>query len=195
MLPVPPLQRSPRTTAGFSLMEVLAIVAVLMVLMGIGARVGSGVAHRSREATARSQMAALASALASYKLHYGDYPQTERAEDLYDALTGRLGPKITPLNPPGKAFLTNLGRFSLSTPANLGVASGLGSNTLLDPWGNPYNYVYKVPAGGGWTNPNFVLFSDGPDGKHKTPVKDAYGFPKQPLSDEDTDNIYESELR
>lgn len=176
-------------------MEVLAIVAVLMVLMGISVRVVGGVAQRSRVAAARSQISAIASALANYKLHYGDYPQTERAVDLYDALTGRLGPKIVPLNPPGKAFLTNLGQFSLSSPENLGVASGLGSNTLVDPWGNPYNYVYKVPAGSGWTNPNFVLFSDGPDGKHKTPVKDAYGFPKTPLSDEDTDNIYELELR
>ena len=190
----PLLHRRSRHISGFTLIEILALAATLFVLMTISVRVVSGVGQRAMAARARSQLTAIASALAQYKMQYGDYPQTEEPTDLFDALTGKLGPKLAPLNPEGKIFLVNLEQFNLSAPDKLGT-SGTGNNALLDPWGNPYNYAYRVPAGGNWTNPNFILFSDGLDGKHKTPVRDSFGFPPKQPSEDDADNIYESEIR
>jgi hypothetical protein len=33
---------------------------------------------------------------------------------------------------------------------------------LIDPWDQTYVFVYKTPAAG-WTNSQFVLYSNGPD--------------------------------
>lgn len=38
-------------------------------------------------------------------------------------------------------------------------------HVFVDPWGNPYVYVYQKEAGSGWDNFGYVLYSKGEDGK------------------------------
>jgi type II secretory pathway pseudopilin PulG len=176
-------------------MELLAVVGVIVILAGISFGVVTGVAQHSLAARAKSQLVGIAQALTQYKLQYGDYPQTDQPKDLFDALTGKIGPgpKLPHLQPPGKNFIANLSQLTVLAPEKLG-SSAYGDNSLMDPWGNPYLYVYKTPPGS-WTNPSYVLFSSGPDGKHTLPMVDSRGFPPSSPTSDDTDNIYEPALQ
>lgn len=46
------------------------------------------------------------------------------------------------------------------------IATGNTAVYLIDPWGNPYIYLYKNPgASSTWERFGYILFSCGPDGK------------------------------
>jgi prepilin-type N-terminal cleavage/methylation domain-containing protein len=61
--------------AGFTLIELLTAIAVLAILMTIGIGSVRGARERANIARARSDLAALATALEEFKRIYGDYPQ------------------------------------------------------------------------------------------------------------------------
>ncbi|MEI6860658.1 MAG: hypothetical protein WCL04_00205, partial [Verrucomicrobiota bacterium] len=144
-------------------------------------------------ARTRSQLAGIAQALTLYKLQYGDYPQTEKAKELFDALTGKMGPKRDKVDPPGKTLLANLSHFDVSHPEAL-TESTMGTNELLDSWGNPYHYVYKVPEQS-WLNPSYLLWSDGIDGVSKTVYNEKGFLSEDASSGENADNIYEPAIQ
>jgi prepilin-type N-terminal cleavage/methylation domain-containing protein len=134
--------------AAFTLLEVLAVVALIAVLTGIVIGVGRRAIEASRATRARAELAVLASALESYKRVYGDYPRTDDAAQLLRALLGQRGPA-------SEAEIN--GRALLET-ARFRISEGM----LVDPWDQPYEYAYKIPAAG-WANVRFVLYSRGPD--------------------------------
>ena len=61
---------------GFTLLEILVVVAVIMLLTGMLFRVGSLVSDRSARARAIADMQAIANALEEYYAVYGMYPPT-----------------------------------------------------------------------------------------------------------------------
>jgi len=167
---------------GFTLLELLTVVAIIALLTGVVIGVGRRASDSGKVARAKAELAVISSALESYKRQYGDYPQAGAlnfalpqvplAEShanvrLYNALTGHLGPKMLQLEPRGRAFI-ELARFSTEM-ADTGMAITLASkperNALLDPWGNRYVYYYRSStAPEVWRNPTYVLYSVGPDG-------------------------------
>lgn len=101
----------------FTLIELLAVIAIIGVLAGITFGVVDGVRKRAAISRAKSELAILAQALEGYKRQYGDYPMvqasvesnedatvipasplvTDRAYFLYQALAGYMGPTRIPL--------------------------------------------------------------------------------------------------
>lgn len=88
---------------GFTLVEVLAVIALVVVLVGLLIGVMSGVQRRAEVARAEGELAMLAQALEQYRAALGDYPWVERhAADgagaeangrrLYQALMGYRSP-------------------------------------------------------------------------------------------------------
>src|SRR5215213_10326832 len=71
-----PRARGFRRCAAFTLVELLTAMAVLAILMTIGIGAVRGARERANIARARSDLAALATALEEFKRLYGDYPQT-----------------------------------------------------------------------------------------------------------------------
>lgn len=134
--------------AAFTLLELLAVIALVAILSGIAIGVGRRASDRGRIARAQAELAAIGAALGAYQRTYGDYPRTNDPAQLLQALLGRRGPA-------SEAAVN--GRALLET-ARFAVAG----DVLVDPWGRPYVYVYKMPAAG-WTNSGFVLYSAGPD--------------------------------
>ena len=62
------------TRAGFTLMEVMVVVAILVVLAGTGGVIYMNVLEGAKEDVAKSQVQSLSQAADVYRLNNGDYP-------------------------------------------------------------------------------------------------------------------------
>ena len=103
----------PSGAAGFTLLELLVVVAIIGLLVGFVAPRYFGQIGKSEVTAARAQIDALGKALDQYRLDTGHYPSTEQG---LDALMQR------PQNEP-----------KWNGPY-------LRKSVPLDPWGRPYQY-------------------------------------------------------
>jgi len=159
---------------GFTLIELLTVIAVIAILLSITVGVSSYVSGAQARAKARGEIQALASALESFKAHYGDYPRlgtdvTSNGAELFRLLSGRAKMEVSGnnivitgnTNPPAYRSFIDEEKFTIQ---------GTGNNqTLVDPWGSDYRYAY-APAGtresardAGWERGGFILYSPGQD--------------------------------
>jgi general secretion pathway protein G len=138
-------RRSPRARGGFTLIEILVVVAVIAVLAALVAPNVFGHLGTAKDTAARAQMENLGAALDAYRLDNGRYPTTSQG---LEAL--RTEPHLDP------------------RPRNWG-GPYLRRAVPLDPWGNPY--VFLSP---GESNPNgYDLFTYGADGQPGGEGEDA----------------------
>lgn len=163
------IRRTP-SGGGFTLVELLTVIAIMAILISFTFGMVRGVKQRAAISRARAELAALAQALEDYKRHYGDYPQTGAAQQatpavsgtigtttaqalLFNALTGVYTPTNFSTRINGPMFVT-VARFALereltattfAIPTGTPPAKPLVANCFLDPWGNRYLYYYKSP--------------------------------------------------
>lgn len=125
MLPARPHRRSP----AFTLLELLTVMAVVLVLSGLAITGVSGARLRADLARARSDLAALATALEEFKRLYGDYPQLgEFAQAPAVPTTLAAGPGINSAQ--AKLFNCLTGVFG---PRGFGNPDRLNGPSLLPP--------------------------------------------------------------
>jgi len=158
---------------GFTLVELLAVMVVILVLAGILIGVNAYVQRRMQLMTTKSQLNALATALEAYKSDWGYYPRTfaprisnmgdaEARNNwlLYRALTG-VG---------GRTYLRSMAGFQarLNTVLGTNFITGYTTNNVLfsgtnwfDPFGKPYNYYNSPQTAYGLSN-NVYSVSWGP---------------------------------
>lgn len=163
---------------GFTLIELLAVIAISGLLAAITLGAMRDISRRAALSRARVELAILAQALEAYQRRHGDYPRTADPARFYAALDGKLGPAGASAS--GRAFI-EIARFTLRQDD-----SESAGNQLLDPWGRPYVYAYKSQAP--WTNPSYVLYSTGPDGRDSAGLL-AGGFPDY-ATPENAGNLY-----
>lgn len=162
-----------RRPAGFTLLELLAVIALIVVLTGIVIGAGRRATETGKVARAKAELAALAAALETYRAHFGDYPHaasdasaTESAagQILYAALLGWRGPQLgAPRFATARRALIETARFAPARPG-----ADAADNHLLDPWGQPYRYAYRGSAD--WRSASYVLCSAGPDAAATLPL-------------------------
>ena len=129
--------RPGQNRAGFTLIEILVVIAVIAMLAALVAPNVFQHVGTAKDATARSQIELLGAALDAYRLDNGRYPTTDQG---LEAL--RVHPNIQPLP------------SSWNGPY-------LRKDVPLDPWGLPY--LYLCP--GEINIRNYDLFSLGADGE------------------------------
>ncbi|MGQ0813163.1 MAG: type II secretion system major pseudopilin GspG [Gemmatimonadota bacterium] len=122
---------------GFTLIEVLVVIAVISVLAALVAPNVFGHLGTAKDAAARSQIEMLSAALDAYRLDNARYPTTEQG---FDALVNAPTRGARPINWRGPY---------------------LRKGVPLDPWRNPY--VYRTPAE--QSRGGFDLLSYGEDGQ------------------------------
>jgi general secretion pathway protein G len=166
-----------RKRRAFTLIELLTVLVIVAALTALVAGAARRAVEVGRIARARSDLAAITLALESYRRVYGDYPQTDDGTRLVQSLLGQFSPTGIPLQ---DRPLLESDRFNTGGGAD-------SSSALIDPWGRPYVYLYKVPPDS-WTNPAFVLYSVGPDGRD-TPASPA-GDESDPTLPGNADNIF-----
>ncbi|MGC3967656.1 MAG: type II secretion system major pseudopilin GspG [Pirellulales bacterium] len=128
--------RRRRSRAGFTLMEVLLVLAILVILGSLAAVSFRGVMSDADSKAAKSQVGLFKPAIEVYQLTFKQYPSS---------LTALV-------QPPPEVDQDKWQKI---------IAPSFPSGTLpKDPWGNEYQLV--VP---GTHNPNgYDVFSVGPDG-------------------------------
>jgi general secretion pathway protein G len=132
--------RSTRRRAGFTLMEVLLVLAILVILGSLAAVAFQSAMGDSDKRAAKAQIGLFEGPLKFYYLHMKSYPS---AASGLEALR----------TPPG----------DLPNPAKW-QGPYLDKAVPLDPWDRPYRYAYP-----GTRNPDsFDIWSMGPDGQDGT---------------------------
>ena len=125
---------------GFTLMEVLLVLAILVILAGMALPAYQSIQRGAYNRAARAQMGAFDTALDAYRMDLGDYPMTGQG---LQAL----------LVPPGDVGDVSQGNWPYL------------KKEVLDPWGRPYQYEYP-----GRNNPYGPdIWSMGQDGASGTP--------------------------
>jgi general secretion pathway protein G len=127
-----------RREAGFTLIEIMAVVLIIGLLGGIVGAAVFGRIDQARVTTARTQIKQIEAALDFYRMDNGKYPSTDQG---LDALVHAPTIEPTPKNYRPEGYLS-------------------GGKVPSDPWSNSYKYLSP-----GQNNPySFDLWSDGADG-------------------------------
>jgi len=152
------MRPSTRRIAAFTLIELLTVIVIIAILAGLIVAASKYAATKAATSRARAEIAAMETALESFKTDNGYYPNTGTIRNnwtinssvLYTTLAG--GPK------PYFHFKAE----------QLHVWSGNVTN-IMDPFGHAYNY-YQTNDSASVTNVvTFDLWSYGPDGVDSTP--------------------------
>lgn len=193
---------------GFTLIEILLVIAVIGILSTLMFSLFKAAKNGNNKAKARGEIQGLSMACEVYRKTYGDYPcgsskassanGIQFRKDFFDQLVGRKriysanlssgGNAVRLLNytdtslPGGtnrkmKPFLSD-GVVTSNDDKSLGLDDWTKAYEFRDPWGNAYDYRYRVLAGdntpiqdlttgaynttyGAWKYPGFLLVSCG----------------------------------
>lgn len=107
-----------KRNCGFTLIEMLTVIAVILVILGIGVPTYNSWRNRSRIAKAKADIAKLELALEMYKTDFGVYP----ADNLGDLITAAAGDS-------GKGPYIKSSDYDSDAGA------------FKDPWGRDYIYA------------------------------------------------------
>ena len=173
-----------RHRPGFTLIELLVVMGVIIILASLTVGIQRYVYSMQSTAKARADLHAIATALETYKMKYGDYPwlgsandskisgglASDTSGDLYLVLTGQkvfVRDGVDEAGKPKWKMGNNSGtQVPFLAPKLLSVTEVNGVSYIVDPWGNPYKYSYKSGSKDtSWQSAGFTLISMGPDGK------------------------------
>lgn len=128
-----------RRRRGFTLIEIVLVLAIIMVLMGVAIKGISGFRDNARRTRAKADIDAVTSALTLYESNNLRLPTQEQ------------GLQAMVVKPTTAPIPRNWSKLMKAVP--------------LDPWGSEYQY--RIPATRSQDN-DYDLFSMGKDGKADT---------------------------
>lgn len=136
--------------AGFTLVELLTVIAIILVLAGLLLNVAGNANYKSSFARAQSEVKAMETACESYKADNGIYPRNTDTDGLNaQPNAGSPPPAPTSYTTSGKYFYQCLSGFTTGTkrymefkPGQLSTASATATadTYVIDPFGLCYGY-------------------------------------------------------
>ncbi|MDD2706519.1 MAG: type II secretion system protein GspG [Verrucomicrobiae bacterium] len=171
-IPVEHRASSIERQSGFTLVELLTVMSIILVLAGMVVGIMGYSSRMAMESRAKAEIAAISTALESYKADNGAYPPIDDA-----VLTG-MKTNFTAKKLPSfedcwsnshylvRALCSNNNKIYMTFKTKQ-IKGTNGCVILLDPSGNAYGYNPLAPV----ANPQtFDLFSAGVDGKSQYPT-------------------------
>lgn len=144
--------RNKRGGRGYTLIELLMVIAIIMVLTGIALAAVSIIRERARIAETRRMVLDLETAIKRFQMDYHQYPWSPSAPagSLVAAdIIRELAPTRTRLasgrNPSDPKFINKRLKDYLIIPDKFLADAGSGA-TLVDPWGSEYLFAFDVQA-------------------------------------------------
>ncbi len=123
-----PALKSPR---GFTMIELLVVVAIIGVLMSLLFPAVQGALDAAKKAQAKNDVVQIATAIVAYDTEYGRLPDSNSPQTVSGNVLGALTASNTNLNPRRIIFLEVLNYKK--------GKGGLSSNGIfVDPWSNSY---------------------------------------------------------
>ena len=177
------MKRHTARTDGFTLIEILVVIAILGILMGMMIPAAGTIMKKAKISTARGDAAVVQSGLMKYRLEYNCWPDFAKGKSKKHFTDHEFLETMMPSGngaPPAE----NLKRVRFIEGGKDVVAPGNagGKNQYIDPWGNPFQYlVNETPKdtmglgsfGSGYKGPDEIrtkalVWSAGPDGDYGT---------------------------
>jgi prepilin-type N-terminal cleavage/methylation domain-containing protein len=179
-----PFKGTKNRTGGFTLMELLVVVSIMVILAGLTMGVMTYVNQKQAVEQAKVQLGLLELALEDYYSENGAYPTNYRDD-------GKSGSDDVQkaLFPPSKSEKVYLAELDPNNDTQGWIAGSGNSFMILDPWGNEYRYRTNRTLSNGTvrvyaSNPGFDIWSCGPDGDTKTGKNGDYD-PEDPKNRDD----------
>jgi prepilin-type N-terminal cleavage/methylation domain-containing protein len=174
-----------RKTCGFTLVELVVVIAVLGILISLVFTAGSYVFGEQESKVAKMHINVIRLALDEYKLREGDYPEVVCEASGFEDEMLRGNELLKSLcYAEEKDEIFGAGNIKL-LPLDKLLTGTMEDNDqvvyLEDPWESPYIYAYPRPDG----RAGYLLFSRGPD-------LDCADYTEDDVSDDnliDSDNI------
>ena len=150
----------PARTRGFTVVEILVVMTIILVLAGLVLATSSYVHNKGARSRAEAEIAAMSAALENYKADNGVYPASStlvptQADPAFYQAAGKIvyknlsGDTDDDGQPgPGPSYMA-------FKPNQLGTVT---PPYVKDPFGNSYGYSTVGPTAGGY-NPTFDLWS------------------------------------
>ena len=140
-----------RNLASFTLIELMVVVAIIGLLAGILLAAAGGVRNQAARSQAKTEIAALETALGRFQLDTGNYPHATNANPAQN------NQSPTAYQGGSQTLFTNLmGRDKFSNAPSAGLKAYLdpkptmvftntsSTNYFVDPWGYAYGYNWST---------------------------------------------------
>ena len=119
---------------GFTLIELLVVITVIAILAGLVLSTAGYVQKKSARSRAEAEVAAISTALESYKADYGSYPEnTASGSSGSRVLYQSLSVSNATHNPLGKIFFE-------APKSMMGDTNSRTDSYFIDPFGSSYEY-------------------------------------------------------
>ncbi len=140
MIPHPASSVRRNAQRAFTLIELLVVVAVIAILAGLILQTSGFVQEKAATSRAKTEIAALESALESYKIDNGTYPTANGGDTSTRELIKVLA--LDPINDGTKIYFEIPPNMLSVQNKNAPYETNLAASTLVDPFGNPYRYEF-----------------------------------------------------
>ncbi len=161
---------SRRHPGAFTLIELLTVIAIIAILAALLLQTAGYVQEKSGRSRAEAEIAALESALESYKIDNGAYPDGDGGDKSSKALITALNPSDTTKKVYFEIPAKMLAGYDRKTSYGENLTA---ANYLIDPFGNPYYYEYPGDIDRSGTN-FFDLWSVGKQKSKSNPNEAKY---------------------
>ena len=138
------MMRRNRKARGFTLVEVLLVIAILGVLAGVFAFTVGGRLGKSKKDTAALLIEQIVAKLGEYNIDVGGYPTEDEG---------------------GLSALVSAPTFDDETKASKWAGPYINRKQLKDPWGNELGYELVEEEQGDTTRQVIHVWSHGPNGE------------------------------